>query len=373
MVMRIAVVTTTRADYGILKPLIKALEKADWAQLQLLVTGSHLLESQGSTQHEIEADGVPVAVKVPIFSESDTSALHAAQAFGRAAEQIAPVLDRLKPDALVVLGDRFETLAIAAAAALLHIPIVHLHGGEQTFGALDNRFRHAISQLADWHLTATARARETLIRMGLPMQRVFHVGALGVWNVLNQPRLSREALQAQSPIALKAPLFLITFHPETDTGQTPQAQVEALIKALEAFPQSSQIITYANVDEGGEAINALWQAYAARHPDRVWLTPSLGQQRYHSLMAIADAVIGNSSSGILEAPSFGVRTVNIGARQAGRERAATVVDVPAESGVIIAAIDRVLTQGKVDSAQNPYACADTLGKILKIIREKVAP
>lgn len=373
MVKRIAVVTTTRADYGILKPLIQALGDADWAALQLIVTGSHLLESQGRTLQEIEADGVHVAAQVPIFSEQDTSALHAAQAFGHAAERVAPVLAQLQPDALVVLGDRFETLAIAAAAALLHIPIVHLHGGEQTEGALDNRFRHAISQLADWHLTATEKARHTLICMGLPTERVFHVGALGVWNVLNQPRLSREALQAQCPVPLKAPLFLITFHPETDTGQTPQAQVEALIRALEAFPDTTQIITYANVDEGGEAINALWRGYAARHPDRVWLTPSLGQQRYHSLMAIADAVIGNSSSGILEAPSFGVPTVNIGARQAGRERAASVVDVPAESGMIIAAIDRVLKQGKMDSAQNPYACADTLGKILKIIREKVVP
>ena len=364
---KIAVLTTTRADYGILSPLVQALHQADWAELALLVTGSHLLASQGMTVREIEADGVPIAARIPIFEEGTTTALDNARAFGVAAKRVAPVLDRIRPDVLVLLGDRFETLAVAVAAALLHIPIVHLHGGEQSAGALDNRFRHAISHLADWHLTATAKAAETLRQMGLPPARVHHVGALGVWNVLNQPRLDRETLQQQVPVPLRSPLLVITFHPETDTDVTPDEQVRALIEALGQFPDSTQIITYANVDEGGEVINRLWQAYAEAHADRVWLTPSLGRLRYHSLLALADVVVGNSSSGILEAPSFGVPTVNIGARQAGRERAESVVDTPANAEHIVNAIRSVLKTGR-RLVKNPYERADTLACIMERLK-----
>ncbi|WP_294947004.1 UDP-N-acetylglucosamine 2-epimerase [Sulfurivirga sp.] len=367
MVKKIAVLTTTRADYGILQPLIHALHEADWAELQLIVTGSHLLESQGRTVREVEADGLPIAARVPIFEEGTTTALDNARAFGVAAERMAPVLVDLKSDTLVLLGDRFETLAIAAATALLHIPIVHLHGGEESAGALDNRFRHAISQLADWHLTATEKAAEKLRQMGLPAERIHHVGALGVWNVLNQPRLDREALQRQIPVPLRSPLFVITFHPETATDQSPEQQVRALIDALAQFPEASQIITYANVDEGGETINRLWREYAKAHPGTVWLTPSLGRLRYHSLLAIADVVIGNSSSGILEAPSFGLTTVNIGDRQAGRERAESVIDTPAENEAIIEAIRTALSRGR-RTVKNPYEKADTLSEMLQILK-----
>lgn len=370
MVKKIAVLTTTRADYGILQPLIHALHEADWAELQLLVTGSHLLESQGLTVREIEADGPPIAARVPIFEEEAATALDNARAFGLAAERIAPVLAELEPDALVLLGDRFETLAVAVAAALLHVPLVHLHGGEESAGALDNRFRHAISQLADWHLTATEQAAERLRQMGLPAERIHHVGALGVWNVFHQPRVDREVLQRQIPVSLRSPLFVITFHPETATGQSPVQQVRALIDALAQFPEATQIITYANVDEGGEAINRLWGDYAEAHPDSVWLTPSLGRLRYHSLLALADAVIGNSSSGILEAPSFGLPTVNIGDRQAGRERAESVIDVPAETEAIIETIRTALIRGR-QSFKNPYAKADTLSEVLQILKEVV--
>ena len=367
MVKKIAVLTTTRADYGILSPLVQVLHQAEWAELALLVTGSHLLESQGMTVNEIEAAGMPIAARIPIFSEHAADALDAARAFGVAAERVAPVLERLKPDALVLLGDRFETLAIAAAAALLHIPIVHLHGGEQSEGALDNRFRHAISHLADWHLTATAKAADRLRQMGLPPERIHHVGALGVWNMRNLPLLDRETLQGQLPIAIRKPLMLVTFHPETDTGASPEQQVQALIDALSQFSDSTQIITYANVDEGGERINRLWQAYAETHPDRVWLTPSLGRLRYHSLLALADVVVGNSSSGILEAPSFGVPTVNIGKRQAGRERAESVVDVPAQTACIVEAIRTALKNGR-KLVKNPYERADTLACIIERLK-----
>ncbi|HIQ40843.1 MAG TPA: UDP-N-acetylglucosamine 2-epimerase (hydrolyzing) [Sulfurivirga caldicuralii] len=368
MVKKIAVLTTTRADYGILQPLIQALHQASWAELALLVTGSHLLPEQGLTAREIEADGVPIAARIPIFTPAASNALDMARDFGVAAQRLAPVLAQCRPDALVLLGDRFETLAIAAAAALLHIPIVHLHGGEESAGALDNRFRHAISHLADWHLPATEQAAARLRQMGLPASRIFPVGALGVWNVLNQPRMDRSALQAQIPVPLRHPLLVITFHPETDTGVLPAAQVQTLIDALTQFPDSTQIITYANVDEGGGQINRLWQAYAQRYPERVWLTPSLGRLRYHSLLAIADGVVGNSSSGILEAPSFGLPTVNIGARQAGRERAQSIIDVPAEREAIVAAIRQALHQGR-KKVQNPYARADTLERIIRILQD----
>ncbi len=365
---KIAILTTTRAEYGILRTLACAVREAEDLKLQLIVSGSHLLEAQGRTLAEIEADGLPVAAQVPIFAEQDATPQGNAQAFGRMAERLAPVLDQLKPDKLVVLGDRFETLAAVSVAVMLHIPVVHLHGGEETAGALDNRFRHAISQLADMHLTATKKAREKLIQMGLSEDRVHHVGALGVWNALSQPLKSLDELQKIITIPLKNPLFVITFHPETATDASPTQQVRELIAALEAFPDSTQIITFANMDAGGGRINQLWQTYADKYSDRVWLTPSLGQQNYHSLLQYADVVIGNSSSGILEAPSFGVPTVNIGQRQAGRERAESVFDAPAEKRAIQKSIeDAIQYQGGFN---NPYTKADVLKNILDKLRDE---
>lgn len=367
MVKKIAILTTTRAEYGILRTLARAVHEAPDLELQLIVSGSHLLAGQGRTLTEIEADGLPVAAEVTIFDEEDATPLGNACAFGRMAERLAPVLVDLQPDKLVLLGDRFETLAAASVAALLHVPIVHLHGGEVSLGSLDNRFRHAISQLADMHLSATASARDRLIQLGLPAEQVHHVGALGVWNALNQPLKSLDELQKLIPVVLNKPLFVITFHPETVTAASPQQQVSELIKALEAFPESTQIITYANMDAGGGQINQLWQAYADKYCAQVWLTPSLGQQNYHSLLQYADVVIGNSSSGILEVPSFGVPTVNIGQRQARRERAASVLDVPAEAACIKQAIEQALI-GNKSSAQNPYGQPDTLNKIMNLLK-----
>lgn len=365
---KIAILTTTRAEYGILRTLARAVHEAEDLDLQLIVSGSHLLEAQGNTLQEIEADGLPVAAHVPIFDQEGTSPVDNAEAFGCMAMRLAPELERLRPNKLVLLGDRFETLAAASAAALMRMPIVHLHGGEETSGALDNRFRHAISQLADIHLTATEQARAKLIQMGLPPEKMHHVGALGVWNALNQPLKTLDELQQLSPVPLRKSLFVITFHPETGTGASPTQQVQALIEALKTFPDSTQVITFANMDAGGAEINRLWQAYAQAHPERVWLTPSLGQQNYHSLLQYADVVIGNSSSGILEAPSFRVPTVNIGQRQAGRERADSVLDTPADKHEIQKTIQAALNfQGVYN---NPYYKADTLTNMLNRIRNE---
>ena len=342
--IKIALVTTTRADWGILAPLARALESHSRVNLTVVVGHLHLLPNAVVTGKRPEL---------------------AARAFKDSA-----------PDMVVLLGDRFETLGIAVAASVMTIPIVHLHGGEISAGANDDAFRHAISKLSALHLTATARAAKRLIAMGEQPDRVFHVGALGVMNALSVPVMTLEEINETLDGFVIEPdrTILVTYHPVTldPDGRNPIGQMNELLEAFDRFPNLKILITYPNNDAGGHRIIEVIEEYGRQNRDRVKVVASLGQQRFLSTLRYVKAMVGNSSGGILEVPSTGTVTIDIGTRQLGRERARSVVNVPVKADEIADAIKRVLSgelKPLTDPTENPYYRDDTLERIVKIITE----
>ncbi len=367
---RIAVITGTRADYGLLYWLIHDLHRAEDISLQLIVTGMHLMTEFGHTVDVIERDGFPVAARVDLQLSSD-SPQAVAHAMGVGMIGFTDALSRLAPDMVVILGDRFEMLAAASAAFTLRVPIAHIHGGEVTEGALDEGFRHAITKLSAVHFTAAEPYRQRVIQMGEQPDRVFNVGAPGLDHVRRTPLLNRADLEAALDFRLGALNFLITFHPATLDTEDAVSQCRQLLAALDAFPDAHIVFTLPNADPGGRAIIPELEAYVARHPDRCRLYASLGQLRYLSLMRQVRVVIGNSSSGIIEAPTFGAATVNIGDRQKGRLRARSVIDCIAERLSIEDAIARALDpafQSLLPTMENPYGVGDASGRMLAVLR-----
>ncbi|ANJ67136.1 UDP-N-acetyl-D-glucosamine 2-epimerase, UDP-hydrolysing [Halothiobacillus diazotrophicus] len=371
MMRRIAVVTGTRADYGLLYWLIHDLHQAQDLELQLIVTGMHLVPLFGHTVDVIEQDGFPIAARVDIDLDSDEPEA-VARSTGLATIGLAEAFARLRPDIVVILGDRFEMLAAASAAFIQRVPIAHIHGGEVTEGALDEGFRHAITKLAHLHFTAAEPYRRRVIQMGESPERVFEVGAPGLDHLRRTPLLSRAELEASLGFPLGQTNFLVTFHPATLDVTDAATQCRALLTALDAFPEATVVITLPNADPGGRAIIPLLEAYAGRHAGRVHLRASLGQLRYLSLLCQVQTVIGNSSSGIIEAPSFGAPTVNIGDRQQGRLRAASVIDCAPTSADIVAAIRRSLSadfRAALKNRVNPYGAGDATGRMMAVLRQ----
>ncbi|MDA3876617.1 MAG: UDP-N-acetylglucosamine 2-epimerase [Halothiobacillus sp.] len=370
MKRRIAVITGTRADYGLLYWLIHDLHHADDLELQLIVTGMHLVPLFGQTVDVIEKDGFPIAVRVDIDLMSDEPAA-IARSTGLGTIGFAETFTRLQPDIVVILGDRFEMLAAASAAFILRLPIAHIHGGEVTEGALDEGFRHAITKLAHLHFTAAESYRRRVIQMGEQPDRVFEVGAPGLDHLRRTSLLSRTDLEASLGFTLRSLCFLVTFHPATLDTEDAATQCRALLMALDAFPDVSIVFTLPNADPGGRAIIPLLESYAGRHADRMRVYSSLGQLRYLSLLRQVQVVIGNSSSGIIEAPSFGAATVNIGDRQRGRLRAASVIDCAPQSAEIETAIRQSLSasfQAALPQMMNPYGAGDASGRMMTILR-----
>lgn len=364
---KLCIVTTTRADWGLLSPVAGALRQHGDIELQIVAGNMHLMERYGFTRREIEADGYDIAGLLPVDTGDDNDDNDASRvlAMSQCMAGCAEVFARLAPDAVLLLGDRYEMLAIAAAAATMHIPIIHIAGGEISEGALDDAFRHAITKLATLHLTATERYRERVVQLGEAPNRVINTGAIGVWNAFNTPLMSRAELEHDLGIAFGDRLVAaVTFHPATnDAGASPAQQAKALTDALAAFPELVQIITYPNNDAGGAAIIPILEDYAASNPSNVRLVKSLGMKRYQSLLAEAAIVVGNSSSGIVEAPSAGCVTVDIGIRQRGRMAADTVLHCPAETAAIRKAIEQALgtdMQALAAKKLNPYYKPDTL-------------
>lgn len=371
MARRIAVVTGTRADYGLLYWLVHDLHAAPDFELQLVVTGMHLMARFGRTVEVIERDGFPIAAKVDLRLEDDSS-LAVARAIGTGTAGLADAFTRLQPDWVVILGDRFEALAAACAAFTLRLPIAHLHGGEITEGALDDGYRHAITKLAALHFTAAKPYRRRVIQMGEPSERVYNVGAPGLEHWVRTPLLSRSELERALDFELGEPTLLVTFHPVTLDEGSPADQCRELLAALDAFGQARIVFTMPNADPGGAAIIPLLEEYVARHPQRCRLFASLGQQRYLSLLRHVQAVVGNSSSGIIEAPSAGCATVNIGDRQRGRLRAASVIDCAPRRSDIEAAIRRALDpafRATLREVRNPYGDGHVAARILRVLRE----
>lgn len=363
---KVAVFTGTRAEYGLLYWLLKDLQQDSEIELQLLVSAMHLSPEFGMTYQQIEADGFTITEKVEMLLSSD-SAVGTAKSIGLGVLGFADALERMKPDVLVVLGDRFEALAVTQAAMILRIPIAHIHGGEITEGAYDDAIRHAITKLSLLHFTSTEAHRNRVIQLGEHPSRVFNVGAVGLDHLQRSKMFSLAELSASLNFKLEQPYFLVTYHPVTLASEPAKASFENLLKALDAFPQHQIILTYPNADDGGREIIPLLEAYAKQQPSRVLAIPSLGQKRYLSAVKYAAAVVGNSSSGIIEVPSFKVLTVNIGERQRGRLAAESVFSCLSTTAAIIETLQLGL-KSDLTQVVNPYGKGKASEAILKQLK-----
>lgn len=369
MKRKVCIFTGTRAEYGLLKPLMKRLRENHDIELQVLVSGMHLSPEFGLTYRDIEKDGFTLNEKVEILLSSDTSA-GLCKSIGLGLIGFGDALARLQSDLLVILGDRFEALALATAATLHRIPIAHLHGGEATQGLIDEPIRHAITKMSHLHFAATEEYRRRIIQLGENPSRVFNVGAIGLDVIEGLDFQSQEELEAGLGFKFGESNLLITFHPVTLEHYSAEHQFKELLQALTQLPSTRLIFTKANADTDGRVINQMIDRYVADNPERATASTSLGQLRYLSAMRLVDAVVGNSSSGIIEAPSLGVPTVNIGDRQKGRARAASVIDCAPVAAEILAACHLALKNELkkiAKAAENPYKQQDTARRIAEII------
>lgn len=372
---RIAVVTSCRADWGLLHGVVRELQRLSGAEPLIVATNMHLNPAFGHTVDEIEADGFPVAARVEMNTPGgDTSPLATASAAARCLDGMARAFADLRPDIVLILGDRYEMLPVATAATILRIPLAHIAGGEISEGAFDDNIRHALTKLSSLHFTATDDYRRRVIQMGEHPSRVFYCGALGVQNLMDLPdEASVAELEQFTGVKIDRDTLLVTFHPATlDTEATPADRCRALLDAIDRFPSSTVVFTYPNNDPGGEDIISLITAYANARPGRCAVIPSLGRRRYLSMLRHIGAVAGNSSSGIVEVPSAGIPTVDIGIRQKGRTASRSVIHCGDSADEIAEAIARALSpEGRVvaASAPNPYSLPGTAARIAQVLSE----
>lgn len=365
----VCVVTGSRAEFGLLRPLLKKLQSDFRIDLRLAVTGSHLSQSFGNTQEEIVESGLSIHRRIFIPIEDD-SRLGVATATGTALALFAKYFSEYRPELIVVLGDRYEIFAAAAAAATLGIPIAHLHGGETTEGAMDEFFRHSITKMSTLHFTSCETYRRRVIQLGEAPERVFNVGAAGIENILNMPLMTLSELEESLGFVLEGkPFSVVTFHPVTLEDDTAQLQLQELISAMDNFPEMRYVVTLANADPGGRIINEVWKNEAKYHEN--WLVvPSLGARRYLSALKYAEMILGNSSSGILEGPAMRLPTVNIGDRQKGRIMAESIICCKPERGEIQMAMHKALSHTFKAIAGNtvsPFGDGKTSEKIASVL------
>lgn len=368
----VQILTATRAEYGLLRPLFFRFAEDREIHVSAVVTGMHLSEEFGFTVQQIEHDKIEIAAKIPILLSGD-SPCAVSKSMGLAIIGFADYFAQHKPDCLVVLGDRFETLAVCCAAFNEHIRIAHLHGGERTEGALDEGYRHAITKLSYLHFASTEEYRRRIIQLGEEPERVFNVGALGVENALCLQLPEKQELERSIGFSLKHPYAVVTFHPATSERDSAAEQCKALIEAMDDCRELNYLCTKANADAGGRIINRLFAEYAEKN-DNAILVDSLGTERYLAAVRDSALVLGNSSSGLLEAPSFGVPTVNIGNRQYGRIRAESVIDCMPERDSIVSSIHRALTlqiREKARHAKNPYQGVNTSQEIVRQVKRQL--
>lgn len=366
---KICVVTTTRAEYGLLQPLIQKIEADDELSLQLVVTGTHLEKKFGETYKIIEED-FHIDVKIPMSLESDDKeALSLSMA--ELQKDITRAFVDLKPDIVVILGDRYEILSIATAAMMLQIPIAHIHGGELTEGAMDDSIRHAVTKLSHLHFTATKEYAKRVIQLGEDPERVFNVGSLGVENIKYLKLLSKEEFERSIGFRLGVKNLLVTYHPQTLSNIPPETQFSELLKVFDALKDTKIIFTKSNADTGADIINKMIESYVSKNQERCIAFASLGQLRYFSAIQYVDAVVGNSSSGILEVPSFHKPTVNIGQRQRGRVQAKSIINCEILQEEIKKAIYKAYDEEFVQALKkfsNPYEAKETSTKIKKTLK-----
>lgn len=361
--------TGNRAEYGILRPLIDAIAAAEDLELQLVVTGAHLAPAHGFTVREIEQDGIAIAAKVEMLLDSDTPA-GAIKSLGIGTVGLADCFQALSPDYLILLGDRYELLAAASAAIILGIPIGHIHGGELSQGAIDESIRHALTKLAHLHFTAADAYRRRVIQLGESPERVFNVGALAIDRIRAMRPRERAELEAEAGVHFGPKTLLVTYHPATRDRLPADRQIDELLAALARFPDVSLIVSRPNADPGHAAIAQRLEEFASMRDNAV-LVNSLGHINYLSCLQLVDGVVGNSSSGLIEAPAVGAGTVNIGCRQDGRLRASSVIDCDSDRYSIEAAIERLFTadfQSSLASVQHPYGDGTAAQSIVRQLR-----
>ncbi len=366
-----AIITGTRADWGLLSGLAKALNSRDDIELQIVATNMHLSEKYGSTWKEIENDGLSITRKVAMPVDGD-SPLATVKAMSVCMSGMAEAFADLRPDLLVILGDRYEMLAVASAALIFRIPIAHIAGGAVSQGAYDESIRHATTKMSHIHLTETEEYRRRVIQLGENPQNVINTGAIGVYNILHTPLLDRNELEKDLDTSIPEKSLLITFHPATLDSIPPKRQCENLLAALDRHSDYKVIFTYPNNDTNGQIIIDLIEGYARKHSNRCAVFKSLGMKRYLSALRCVAAVVGNSSSGIVEVPSMGIPTLDIGIRQKGRLAAASVLHCGVSVAEISTGLDTVLSSDFREKARhttNPYYQPDTIGKMVRAIAE----
>lgn len=366
---KICVVTGTRAEYGLLLPILNQLEKHNAIQLQIVATCMHLSPEFGLTFKEIESDGFTIDWKVEMLLSSDTP-VGVSKSMGLATIGFADALNHLNPDILIILGDRFELLSAASAALVARIPIAHIHGGETTEGAIDESIRHSITKMSHIHFTTTESHRKRVIQLGEKKENVYNFGAPGIDNINNLDLLSLQDLEDLIKFKLSSRNILVTFHPVTLEKSTASEQFQNLLSVLEFLEDTSIIFTKANADTDGRIINDMIDNFVSKKPGVACSFTSLGQLKYLSTLNFMDGVVGNSSSGLIEAPSFKVGTINIGDRQKGRVRSNSVIDCEPKVPEITNAFKKLFStsfQNSLKDTVNPYGDGETSKKIVNIL------
>lgn len=369
--IRINVLTTTRAEYGLMRPLIQRMESDPDISMHLIVTGTHLEESYGMTYTEIQKDGIPIHKMIPVLS-TNGGIMGVSETMANAIVTFTQYFLKEKPDFLLVDGDRYETMAVCIAAYNTKVPIIHCGGGATTEGAADEFYRHAITKMAYLHFPSMEIYRRRIIQLGENPERVFTVGSMGIENILTSKLFTKEELARELGFPLDKPYALVTFHPVTLENQTSENQIKELLAACDYRTDMRFIFTMANSDAGGREINELLKEYSFSRGDRILCVESLGSLRYLSSMKYCEFVLGNSSSGLIEAPSFKIPTVNIGDRQKGRIKAKSVIDCDASKQSIIEAIDKAMSMEFRQTCKNvinPNGDGNTTRKIVDHIKK----
>jgi len=369
---KICVVTGSRAEYGLLYWLMKEIQDDSALELQVIVTGMHLSPEFGLTWKQVERDGFIIHRKVEMLLSSDTP-VGISKSIGLGVIGFADALEYLQPDLLVVLGDRFEIFAACQAAMVHRIPIAHIHGGEITEGAVDDAIRHAITKMSHLHFTATESYRQRVIQLGEQPQRVFNAGAPGLDNIFRLQLLDKPQLEQAIGFKLGKRNLLVTFHPVTLENATAASQFGNLLKALDCFDDSHIIFTQPNADADGRVIIDMIEQYRQRFPERIASFVSLGSLRYLSALKYMDAVVGNSSSGLIEAPAFKIGTINVGDRQKGRLCADSVIHCEPEVDAIVQAFNRLFSekfQESLKTVENPYGNSGASAEIKELLKSQ---
>ena len=367
----VCVITGTRADYGLLYWTLKALKEEETINLQLCATGMHLSPEFGLTYQQIEKDGFSIDYKVETLISGDTGSA-IAKSIGLGVIGFADAFQQLSPDLILVLGDRYEILAAVIAAMSARIPVAHCHGGELTLGAIDDAIRHTITKMSHVHFVSTIEHKNRVLQLGEQEDNIHVVGALGLEN-LSKNLISKTEFEARIGRSLQPLNFIITYHPETLSTKTTSEQSNPLFEALDQFPNALMIFTQPNSDHEGRALNSNIKEYVNKNSNRAVFYPTLGSKAYLTALSLCDLVIGNSSSGIIEAPSFNTPTINIGNRQKGRIKAASVIDTTTDTENIVRAIEKGLSWNSESISRknlNPYEGDQPAKDIVSIVKQE---